>query len=216
MDNPKIVIADDHPLFLAALRDKIQQIFPGASIREAATMEAVIGEVSKAPHDVDLVLLDLNMPGSVGFTGLLLLKARFPTVPIAIVSASQAPATIRQAIGLGASGYIPKILGVETIKEAINRILAGDLWVPEGVSLTPPSGGEEEMDVARRFASLSPQELRVLDRIRIDMLNKQIAHELGIHLQTVKDHVTCMLAKLKVRRRTGAALLAERYLNNRE
>ncbi len=119
----------------------------------------------------------------------------------------------------GASGYIPKNLLPQTIKDAISRILAGEIWVPSGVSLTPPSGGTEEgggeeMDIARRFASLSRQQLRVLSRI--EKPNIQIAFELNIVEQTVKAHVSSILVKLKVRNRTAAAKLAERHLNKRE
>lgn len=211
MDNPNIIIADDHPLVLAALRAAIQQIFPGVSIHEAATMEAAITEVSKAPHDVDLVLLDLQMPGSAGFTGLLLLQASFPTVPIAIVSAQRDLATIRKAMSYGVSGYIPKSLSLPRMTEAIKQILAGEVWVPNGISIARRAEDENDLDVARRLRELSPQQLRILTLLVEGKLNKQIAAELDIAEQTVKVHVSAILRRLDVLTRTQAAILVERF-----
>lgn len=211
MNNPNIIIADDYPLVLAALRVALQQVLAGVFIREATAMEAVIGEVSKAAQDIDLVLLDLHMPGSAGFTGLLLLQASFPAVPVAIVSARQDPVTTRKAMSYGVSGYIPKSLSLPRMAEAIQRILAGGVWVPDGVSIAQHTEDENDFDVARRLRKLSPQQLRIVTRLVEGKLNKQIAAELDIAEQTVKVHVSMILRRLDVLTRTQAAILVERF-----
>jgi len=207
---PYLVIGDDHPLVQAALSASLQQAIPGMSIREAGAVEDVVVEISKAPHEVDLVLLDLDMPGTTGFTGLLLLLASFPDIPVAILSAQEAPTTIRKAISLGASGYIPKTSSLTTMAEAVQRILDGDVWVPKSISVVGQIESEADIDIARRLSMLTAQQVRILARLVEGKLNKQIAAELNITEQTVKSHVSKILQKLKVVSRTQAAILVER------
>lgn len=209
-NGPHIVVGDDHPLVLAALGASLQQFFPGASIRGASAVEEVIAQVSKSQHSVDLVLLDLNMPGNAGFAGLLLLLASFPGIPVAILSAQETPATIRKAITLGAAGYIPKTSSLTTMAEAIENMLDGHVWLPQNVSRVEQPESDSEIEVARRLAELSPQQLRILARLVEGKLNKQIASDLGIAEQTVKSHVSTILRKLNVLTRTEAAILVER------
>lgn len=206
---PYIVIGDDHPLVQAALRSALAGAFPGARIEECLDLDAVTNAVRPAPSAVDLVLLDLNMPGSDGFTGLFMMLAHFPTVPVAILSAVQDASTIRRAIAYGASGYVPKSLGLAEMVGAIEAILSGAIWVPPWAE----GGGETSQDdaaAAQRFASLSHQQLRILTMIVQGRLNKQIAAELGISEQTVKIHVSTIFRKLGVATRTQAAIMAER------
>jgi DNA-binding NarL/FixJ family response regulator len=202
------IIGDDHPLVQSALGNALARAFDGAVIREAANVDDVLGEISRATADlVDLVLLDLSMPGNVGFSGLLLIQSMFPNVPIAIISARDDPQTIRMAIRLGASGYIPKTLGMSSIATAVQGILDGELWIPHGVE---PSESPEDEDLASRLASLTPQQLRILSGMVEGKLNKQIGSELGIAEQTVKVHVSTILRKLKAVSRTQAAIIMER------
>jgi DNA-binding NarL/FixJ family response regulator len=204
---PHIVIGDDHPLVQAALRSALSSAFPQATIEECPDLDAVVSTVRRSPDVVDLVLLDLNMPGSSGLAGLFLMLSYFPTVPVAILSAAEDVATIRRAMAGGASGYIPKSLGLADMISAIKAILAGDLWAP--AALDRDAGlDEEDMATARRFASLSPQQLRILAMIVQGRLNKQIAGELGVSEQTVKIHVSTIFRKLGVATRTQAAVLA--------
>jgi len=206
--SPCIVIADDHPLVQAALSASLQQALPGAQVRGAGTIEGLVVELSRAADDIDLVLLDLSIPGSSGFVGLLLLLRRFPTLPVAILSAKDDPSTIRKAIHLGASGYIPKTLSLDAITEAVRRILSGDVWIPPGVAEEQASSSDK--DVTERLLALSPQQLRILSRVVEGKQNKRIAFELGIAEQTVKVHVSTILRALGVHRRTEAAILVER------
>lgn len=204
---PRIVIGDDHPLVQAALRSALSGAFPHATIKECPDLDAVIHSVRQCPDAVDLVLLDLNMPGSSGLAGLFLMSSYFPTVPVAILSAVEDVTTIRRAIAGGASGYIPKSLALADMVRAIEAILAGGRWTPTAFDHAIDVD-EEDMAAARRFASLSAQQLRILTMIVQGRLNKQIAGELGVSEQTVKIHVSTILRKLGVGTRTQAAVLA--------
>ncbi len=114
----RLVIADDHPLFRGALREAVTGLFARADIAEAGTFDDVSKILDRAA-EVDLILLDLAMPGVRGFSGLMYLRAQYPSVPIVIVSANDEPAVIRRCMDFGASGFIPKTLGVEAMREAV-------------------------------------------------------------------------------------------------
>jgi DNA-binding NarL/FixJ family response regulator len=203
----RIVIGDDHPLIRAALRTALSGALPGATIEECCSLDAVIQAVSPSSETADLVLLDLNMPGSSGLAGLFLLLSRFPTVPVAILSAVEDTGTVRRALACGACGYIPKSLGLAEMVGAIKTLLSGGIWAPLSVAIETDVGAEDLL-IARRFASLSPQQLRILRMIVQGRLNKQIAGELGVSEQTVKIHVSTIFRKLGVSTRTQAAVLA--------
>lgn len=206
MSDTTIVIGDDHPLVQAALRDALGKAMPGVAIVECPTLDAVMEAVAERPDEIDLVLLDLNMPGTHGFAGLFLMLAHHPTVPVAILSALQDADTIRRALAYGASGYIPKSLSMGAMADAIRAILSGAVWAPPTGALDSPEA--DEADLARRFASLSPQQLRILTMIVDGKLNKQIAGDLNVSEQTVKVHVSSILRKLNVVSRTQAAVVA--------
>lgn len=203
-----ILIGDDHPLVQAALEGALTQVIPGLKVLSAGTLDEVAEVIRSAEEPLDLVLLDLNMPGSIGFTGLFLLQAEFPTVPVAILSAEQDPVTVHRALAYGASGYIPKSIDLRQMAKAILLILNGEIWSP--CPLDPASMPDDDDDTPRRFASLTPQQLRILARLVEGKLNKQIAAELQVAEQTIKVHVSTILRKLGVTTRTQAAILAER------
>jgi DNA-binding NarL/FixJ family response regulator len=158
---------------------------------------------------VDLVLLDLTMPGVQGFSGLLYLRAQFPEIPVAVVSAHDDPAVMRRAIEFGASGFVPKSLDIDQIGAALNAILAGGMWIPPDIDLSA-SDDHEAADLVRRLGSLTPQQIRVLMMVSEGLLNKQIAYELGVSEATVKAHVSAILQKLGVDSRTQAVIAASR------
>src|SRR6202012_3330363 len=124
-----LVIADDHPLFRDALRQAVSSVVAAARIDEAGSFEELIALLDQ-DSDVDLILLDLSMPGISGFSGLIYLRAQYPAVPVVIVSASDDGGTIRRSLDFGASGFIPKRFGVETLRDAIMKVMEGDVWVP--------------------------------------------------------------------------------------
>ena len=194
MASPTFIVADDHPLFRKALRQTVESAFDAAGIVDHV--------------DADLVLFDLNMPGARGFSGLIYLRAQYPEIPVCIISAIEDAATIRNAMALGASGYVPKSGSTEQIREAISAILAGDTWLPDTVDLR--SAPDEDVELTNRLRSLTPQQVRVLMMLSEGLLNKQIAYELGVSEATVKAHVSAILQKLRVENRTKAVLVAGR------
>jgi len=209
MNRARIIIADDHPLVQMALGSTLRTAFPDHEIIECMGLDPMLEVVGRDPTAVDLVLLDLNMPGLHGLAGLFTMLGRFPTVPVAIVSALEEPSLIRRAVAFGASGYIPKSLGMPQMAAAVRAILAGEIWIPEKAEGTAEDESEEA-EIARRFASLSPSQMRILFMIVEGKLNKQIASEMSIAEQTVKIHDSTIFRKLGVGTRTQAAVLAGR------
>ncbi len=204
----KIIIADDHPLFREALRRAIETILPQASVQECSGLETLQEALGRS-REVDLVLLDLTMPGVQGFSGLIYLRAQFPEIPIVIVSATEDPVVIRRAIEFGASGFIPKSLDLDGIGNAVRTVLSGDIWAPPDVDLEAAED-REVADLVRRLGRLTPQQMRVLMMLSEGLLNKQIAYELGVSEATVKAHVSAILQKLGVDSRTQAVIVSAR------
>jgi DNA-binding NarL/FixJ family response regulator len=202
----RLLIADDHPLFRGALREAVRGLFSGAAVAEAGSFEEV-SDVLEHGGDIDLVLLDLSMPGVRGFSGLMYLRAQYPSLPIVVVSANDDPAVIRRCMEFGASGFIPKTLGIEALRAAVARVLQGEVFTPPDVDLTRPSDAETTATIAK-LATLTPQQVRVLMMLSAGLLNKQIAYELGVSEATVKAHVSAILQKLGVESRTQAVIAA--------
>jgi len=207
----RILIADDHPMMRSALAQLVVRALRDTEVLEAATLDQVIAAVRAQPSraGVELVLLDLNMPGMNGFTGLVLIRAEFPALPVIVISASEDAVTISRALDYGAAGFIPKSAPGERLAEAILAVLAGDLWFPEHGE---PGDRAEDIDLAARLAALTPQQLRVFMMLAEGRLNKQIAHALEITEATVKAPVTMILRKLGVGNRTQAVTAAARLL----
>src|SRR5207237_1266111 len=125
----RLVIADDHPLFRGALREAVSGLFADADIAEAGSFDEAAAQLDRG-GDVDLVLLDLAMPGVRGFSGLMYLRAQYPSVPVVVISANDDPAVIRRCMDFGASGFIPKTLGTEAMRRAVAPLLAGGRGKP--------------------------------------------------------------------------------------
>jgi DNA-binding NarL/FixJ family response regulator len=202
----RLVIADDHPLFRGALREAVGGLFAKAAIAEAGTFDEV-AEILERDGEVDLVLLDLAMPGTRGFSGLMYLRGQYPGVPVIVVSANDDPAAIRRCMEFGASGFIPKTLGVEEMRHVIARILEGGVWTPPDVDLKAGIDSPTA-ELLSRMATLTPQQVRVLMMLSEGLLNKQIAFQLGVSEATVKAHVSAILQKLGVESRTQAVIAA--------
>ena len=201
-----LVIADDHPLFRDALRQAVASVVASAKIDEAGSFDELTALLEKNP-DVDLILLDLTMPGISGFSGLIYLRAQYPATPVVVVSASDDVETIRRSLDFGASGFIPKRFGVDTLRDAIPKVMEGDVWIPSDIDLSAAA----DPDMARlrdRLVTLTPQQVRVLMMLSEGLLNKQIAYELGVSEATVKAHVSAILQKLGVESRTQAVIAA--------
>ena len=156
----RVLIADDHPLVRGALREALTGLLGDIDIAEAGSFEEV-GAALANGQEADLVLLDLTMPGVQGFSGLLYLRAQHPMIPVIIVSGNEDRTIIRRAIELGASGYIPKSVDVETTRKAVRLVLDGEIWTPEDVDLLSEPD-RETTDMVKRLNSLTPQQVRVL------------------------------------------------------
>jgi DNA-binding NarL/FixJ family response regulator len=200
------IIADDHPLFRGALRQTIESVYPKANIEEAGALDDVASRL-EASDDVDLILLDLSMPGMRGFSGLMYLRAQYPGIPIVIVSANEDPGAIRNCMEFGASGFIPKSFGIDVIRDAVLAVLQGGTWSPPDVDL---DAEDETAGLVQQLATLTPQQVRVLMMLSEGLLNKQIAYELSVSEATVKAHVSAILQKLGVESRTQAVIAASK------
>ena len=209
MSGERIIIVDDHPLFREALKQILSRQLPGVTVLEAGTLDEAATAIAAHRAATGLVLLDLKMPGVQGFSGLIWLRAQYPELPVVIVSASEEPAVIRRAMALGASGFIRKSSSAAQIQAALEAVLAGELAVPEDVSLQV-EGNDEACEIARRLTRLTPQQMRVLMMLREGLLNKQIAYELKVSEATIKAHVSAILQKLGVDSRTQAVIAASR------
>ncbi len=200
----RLAIVDDHPLFRGALNQALSASFQSAEIMEAGSLDELITSLSNG-KDVDLILLDLTMPGVQGLSGLLYLRAQHPEIPVVVVSATEDPATIRRCIECGASGFVPKSEPVDNIRTAVGKVLEGEIWVPRDVNLN--GGGDKETgDLLARLSTLTPQQVRVLMMLGEGLLNKQIAYKLGVSEATIKAHVSAILQKLGVDSRTQAVI----------
>ena len=204
----RLVIADDHPLFRGALRESVGGLFGRVDISEAGSFDEV-SKLLEAGSDVDLILLDLTMPGVRGFSGLMYLRAQYPSVPVVVVSGNDDPTVIRRCMDFGASGFIPKTLNIEEMRAAIGTVLKGGVWTPPDVDLDAGTDSETAGMLAR-LATLTPQQVRVLMMLSVGLLNKQIAYELSVSEATVKAHVSAILQKLGVESRTQAVIAASK------
>lgn len=198
------IIADDHPLFRGAMRQAVEGIGDNIAILEAGDLEGARAKAAAHP-EADLILLDLTMPGVSGLSGLVAFRAEFSSLPVVVVSASDDPPTMRRALELGASGFIPKSASIEEIRDGVRTVLDGGIWTPPGVDL----GSEHDPEIAgliARIQTLTPQQGRVLGMLAEGLLNKQIAYELSVSEATIKAHVSAVLQKLGVDSRTQAVI----------
>lgn len=207
----RVLIVDDHPLFRDALNlsltqkpDQLQLTEKG-QIRFAASLEEALTFL-KQDDGIDLILLDLHLPGNDGFLGLIELRKLYPMIAIVVVSGNDDLAVVAKARACGAAGFISKSLAADSILQAVKTVLLGNEFWPEG-NLELDS---ELQDVAQRINDLTDQQLRVLRHLQDGRLNKQIAYDLDISEATVKAHVTAIFRKLKVLNRTQAVILANK------
>ncbi|MEO1039680.1 MAG: response regulator transcription factor [Pseudomonadota bacterium] len=198
----RVVLADDHPLFRAALTQAVRRAAPSADIVEAGSLQDARAALQAG--QTDLLCLDLHMSDSDGFAGLTELRADHPAVPVAVISASQTSGVAARALEFGAAGFIPKTSSLDELCEALSAVLEGEIWAPED------EGGEDEaLENAARLATLTPAQMRVLRGLTAGRLNKQIAYDMSISEATVKAHVTAVFRKLGVINRTQAVLVAQ-------
>ena len=207
----RFLVVDDHPLFREALESAVRAAYPKAEVVEASSIEEAMTQIERRPS-FDLTLIDLSMPSVKGFEGVLRVRAKFPGLPVVVVSGLEDPRIVAEAMNCGVNGFIPKSAKKAELTDAIRRVMNGEIFVP--ASLAPPpadkTGKPKKQDFAERLATLTPQQLRVLGMIRQGLLNKQIAYELDVGETTVKAHVSEILRKLNVASRTQAVIEAQK------
>jgi len=204
MTIPTILVADDHPLLRAAVLHALRDGLGELRVVEAASASALAPALEAQP-DIDLVLLDLAMPGARGLSSLVWLRGERPELPVVVISSNDHPRIVRRVQQFGAAGFISKSAPAESIGQAVSTVLDGGSWFP------PLTAERSEGDarLATRLAQLTPQQFRVLMAVADGLLNKQIAHQLGLAENTVKVHVTAILRKLECNSRTQAAVLVK-------
>ncbi|KZN28820.1 response regulator transcription factor [Pseudoalteromonas luteoviolacea] len=205
----QFLIADDHPLFREALKGALQNQFEGLEVIESENFEQTLERLSEN-DDLDLLLLDLHMPGNGDLYGLIRIREDYPALPIVVVSGSEDLNTISKVMGYGAMGFIPKASSSQDIVTALTQVLEGETWLPSDIKEKIEDLGGEERELAQQIASLTPQQYKVLQYLHEGLLNKQIAYELSISEATVKAHITAIFRKLGVYNRTQAVLIASK------
>jgi len=212
MNQAKVIIADDHPLFRTALKQAIVECIEDDETLEVDNFHDLLKAVNE--HDnLEIVFLDLHMPGNDGFTGLTQLQNHFPDIVVIMVSSDDNSETMQKAINFGAAAFIPKSADLATIAKAIATVLEGDIWLPEHIEFN----ADQQIDVAhqklaKQLSQLTPQQYIVLTQIADGQLNKQIAYDLDIKETTVKKHVSAILLKLEVNNRTLAGLAYQQLM----
>jgi DNA-binding NarL/FixJ family response regulator len=200
-----ILIADDHPLFRSALQQVIAQLYPRAELYEAANV-AELQAQAELHRGTGLLLLDLHMPGALGYSALSWFTGQYPNTPVIMISANSHPDTVRRAIDHGAAGFLSKSTDVSVMAGCIEQVMAGKRGLHPGLDAAGKGASLQSLDVADALASLTPQQFRVVSMLSEGLLNKQIAYELDVKEATIKAHMTEIFRKLGVHSRTQAVL----------
>ena len=207
MSDATVIIADDHPLFRTALKQAVNQCLDNAGILEAENVEQLLTLIEQNSQ-LEIVFLDLHMPGNDGFTALSKLQNHHSDLLVVMVSSDESPEIMQKAIGFGAAAFIPKSADLSVIAEAVEQVLDGEIWLPQGIDIEPSNEEtQKNKKLAAQLSQLTPQQYTVLSMIADGQLNKQIAYDLEIKETTVKKHVSAILEKLEVTNRTMAGLV---------
>ena len=202
----KILIVDDHALFREGLRYVLSELDDNVQVLESPTFEQATRYISDNP-DLDLLLLDLNIPGEDGFVTLNLLSKKYPALPTVILSASNQRSDIQRALDAGAAGYIQKDTTSKVVLNALRLVFSGGIYVPP--EMVQQDLTQKTDDVAKS-ASLTPRQIDVLALLARGYSNKEIATEINVTAATVKMHITSIFRSLGVSNRTQAAMVAEK------
>jgi len=206
----RVLIVDDHSLVRDGLRSILEISFADCEILEADSFEEALDALQNS-DEVDLVLLDLNIPDVNRLSGLKQLRADFPSTPVVMVTGVTDPIIMRDALAAGAAGFVPKSMKRQAIVDALRQVLSGEIYLPDlETTESDDARMKEDEDIRARIDSLTPQQRIVLGHLVAGLLNKQIAHELNVSMTTVKAHVSAILQKMNVFSRTQAVILANR------
>jgi DNA-binding NarL/FixJ family response regulator len=204
----RILLADDHPLFREGVKPVLEKLDPDAEILEAVDFPSAFEAMHRA-GEVDLVLMDLFMPGMAGIEGVVRFRATFPDTPVVVLSASEQAEDIQTLLRAGALGYITKSSPSDAILAALRRVLAGGIYLPPGLldGQDPPPSPSPEYG---RYPALSIRHIQVLRELAKGLSNKQIGEALAVTEGTVKLHMAAIFRILKVNNRTEAVLVAQK------
>jgi DNA-binding NarL/FixJ family response regulator len=215
----KVLVADDHALFRSGVHQLLEQLDDDVVVVEACDFQEALRSASEHA-DINLVLLDLNMPGVGGLDALAVLGERYPTFPVVVLSASEDHGDMRRALEAGALGFIPKTASVPVMLNALRLVMSGGIYVPPELVNGPcptedaaPSAGVHPAGAANAAGKLdlTRRQLDVLSLLVRGETNKEIARELHMAEATVKVHLTAIFRALNVHNRTQAVLAAERF-----
>lgn len=205
------LIADDHPLFREAIMDVVASTFPGSQLLETESLATTL-DVAQQREDLDLLLLDLKMPGIQGFEGLRKILALRPTLPVVIISAEDDRQIVLEAMNAGAIGFISKASPREEMVTALQQLITGQVYLPSHIIRQADSQPQKEFPPAA-LQQLTKKQLQVLERMALGESNKQIAWHLNIAETTVKGHVAAIMNKVGVKNRVQLALTAQKYFS---
>ncbi len=203
----KILLADDHPLVREGVRQVLVQLEPPVEILDAHDYPSLFARAARH-SDLDLALVDLNMPGFAGTQGITQFCSRFPDIPLMVLSASESPHDVRHALEAGALGYIPKAASTAAMLAAVRQVLSGGIYVPAGLSGLHPAGpaGFE----ALQHSGLTARQLEVARLLAQGCANKTIADMLAMSESTVKVHIAAIFRVFNASNRTEAVLAIQR------
>ncbi|NDP47959.1 MAG: response regulator transcription factor [Sulfuriferula multivorans] len=209
----KTLLADDHPLMREGVRQVLAQLEPAVEIIDAHDYPSLFAQTA-AHADLDLAVVDLNMPGFVGMQGITQFRSRFPDIPLVVLSASESPHDIRSALEAGALGYIPKATSTTMMLAALRQVLSGDLYMPaclgdNGLHAVAPADFED-----LQHSGLTARQLEVARLLAQGCANKAIAGMLAMSESTVKVHISAIFRAFKVTNRTEAVLAIQRQIQS--
>ena len=208
----KILVIDDHALIRAGLKPVLEQLGEGEAVTVLDASSYARGiEIAVANPDLDLVLLDFNLPNVTGFAALVDMQERFPDVPVVIVSGEDDPALVRETFLRGALGFIPKSSTTAVMLAALRLVLSGGTYVPReamaGAS-APEAAARRHRPGNLRGLDITPRQAEVLELVLAGKSNKVICRELGLAEGTVKNHVAAVLKALNATNRVEAVIAA--------
>jgi DNA-binding NarL/FixJ family response regulator len=204
----KILVIEDHALVREGLLQALKSLEENVQTLGAQDADSAL-EVLAGDEEVDLILLDLMLPGTSGMALLGVLRKRYPAVPVVILSALDEPDTVTRALRQGAAGFVPKSSSTEVMLDALRQVLAGEVFLPPRLREAASRGGSRGRNVAERYG-LSTAQVRVLELLTQGKTNRQIAEMLGLTEGTVKIHFCRIFKRMKVTSRSQALLLVSR------